>query len=148
RWKACDESEDAQRRSILLAKQFRAGDQWPEAIKVQRQGSQAIQGQAAQPPRPCLTIDRLSQPIRSVSNQIRSANYAIDVLPNGVGADDDTAKIFKGYLRRMQNNARDDAPVEWAADQAIEGGIGWFRLRTQYVIDDIPVNQPIGPDAL
>ena len=55
RWNRCDEAEDAQRKSILAAKKFRAGDQWPDAIKLQREGAQAIQGQAAQPPRPCLT---------------------------------------------------------------------------------------------
>lgn len=133
RFKRAAEAEDAQRKAIVSAKKFRSGDQWPDEIKIQRQGGPAIQGQAAQPPRPCLTIDRLSQPVRQVSNQIKQANFAIDVVPNGDGADVDTAKIFKGYIRRVQNQARGDSPVEWAADQAIEGGIGWFRLRTEYV---------------
>ncbi len=135
RWNRCDEAEDAQRTSILNAKKFRAGDQWPDAIKRQREGAQAITGQAAQPPRPCLTIDRLSQPVRQVSNQIKGANFAIDVLPNGMGADTETADMMKGYLRYVQNRARGESPVEWAADSAIEGGIGWFRIRTEYVTD-------------
>jgi len=133
RWNRCDEAEDAQRKSILSAKKFRAGDQWPEAIRIQREGASSIQGQAAQPPRPCLTIDRLSQPVRQISNQIKTANFAIDVLPNGSGADVETAEIFKGYLRYVQNKARGESPVEWAADQAVEGGIGWFRIRAEYV---------------
>ena len=133
RWARCDEAEDSQRKSILAAKKFRAGDQWPAAIKLAREGAQALQGQAAQPPRPCLTIDRLSQPVRQVSNTIKSANFAIDVLPNGHGADDETAQIIKGYLRRVQNQARGESPIEWAADGAIEGGLGWFRLRTDFV---------------
>jgi portal protein len=133
RWQRCEEAEDEQRKAILLAKEFRAGNQWPDEIKIQRQGGSAIQGQAAQPPRPCLTIDRLSQPVRQISNQIKSANFAIDVLPNGNGADSETADIYKGILRRIQNQARGESPIEWAADQAIEGGIGWFRLRTDYV---------------
>lgn len=135
RWDRCDEAEQAQRKRMLLAKQFRAGDQWPDAIKIQRQGGQAVSGQAAQPPRPCLTIDRLSQPCRQVSNTIKSANFAIDVLPNGHGADSETAEIVKGYLRYVQNRSRGESPVEWAADQAIEGGLGWFRIRTEYVYD-------------
>jgi|GEM_PF-2487228 len=133
RWNRCDEAEDAQRKSILLAKKFRAGDQWPDAIKIQRQGSSAIQGQAAQPPRPCLTIDRLSQPARQVSNTIKNADFGFDVLPNGYGADDDTAQFYEGYLRRMQVRAREESPIEWAADGAVEGGLGWLRLRTEYV---------------
>jgi hypothetical protein len=55
------------------------------------------------------------------------------VLPAGGSSDQDTADIFKGYLRWMMNNSRGESPIEWAADQAIEGGIGWFRLRTDYI---------------
>lgn len=133
RWRRCEEHEDAQRKAILEAKQFRAGDQWPQAVKLQRQGAPAIVGQLQQPPRPCLTIDRLSPPIRQLTNQIRAAQFAIDVVPNGGGADDDTAECFKGALRRVQVLARDQMPVEWAAEAAIEGGLGWFRIRTEYV---------------
>ncbi len=133
RWKKCEESEDAQRKSILAAKKFRSGDQWPEAIRLQREGSSSIQGVAAQPARPCLTIDRLSQPIRQLSNQIKQAAFSIDVLPNGFGSSSDVAEIYQGYLRRVQTSSRADSPVEWAADGAIEGGIGWFRIRADYV---------------
>lgn len=133
RWDRCAEAEEAQRVRILAAKKFRAGDQWDPDIKSARQGKIALQGVGAQPPRPCLTIDRLSQPCRQVSNQIKSANFAIDVAPVGHGADDETAEIFKGYLRRMQNQARGESPIEWAADGAIEGGLGWFRLRADFV---------------
>jgi hypothetical protein len=132
RWQRCDEAEQKQRKRILLAKQFRAGDQWPSAIKAAREGA-STQGKAAQPPRPCLVVDRLSQPVRAISNTIKNADFGFDVMPNGGGADLETAKIFKGYLRWVQNRARGESPVEWAADGAIEGGIGWFRLLTDYV---------------
>jgi hypothetical protein len=146
RWVKCDEAETTQRERIVRAKQFRSGEQWPPEIKMQRKGgASAIQGVPEMPARPCLTIDRLSQPCRQVSNQIKTANFSIDVLPNGFGADTDTANIFKGYLRYVQNRARGESPIEWAADQAIEGGIGWFRIRTEYVYDD-PEGVP--PDAL
>ncbi len=141
RWQRCDEHEEKQRKRILAAKEFRAGNQWDPDIVSARQGKNALQGVAAQPARPCLTIDRLSQPVRQVSNQIKTANFAIDVTPEGHGADDDTAEIYKGYLRRVQNQARDESPIEWAADGAIEAGLGWFRLRTDYV-DHAP-----SPDA-
>ena len=144
RWQKCADAESAQRKRILLAKQFRAGDQWHDAIKIAREGSMAIQGQPAQPPRPCLVVDRLSQPVRQVSNTIKNASFGFDVLPNGAGADTETADIFKGYMRRVHNMARGESPVEWAADGAIEGGIGWFRLRTDYVYEtwDGDVNDP------
>lgn len=132
-WKKASEAEDPQRKSILAAKQFRAGNQWDPALKLARAGSQALQGVPAQPPRPCLVVDRLSQPVRQTSNTIKNASFGFDVLPNGAGADDETAEIYKGYMRRVHNNARGESPIEWAADGAIEGGLGWFRLRTEYV---------------
>jgi hypothetical protein len=136
RWLQADEAERAQRESILAAKEFRAGNQWPDAIRIQREGGQSLTPQAAQPARPCLTIDRISQPVRQASNAVKQANIAITVLPNGDHANDETAQVFTGYLRRMQNQSRGDAPIEWAADSAIESGIGWLRLRTQYVSED------------
>lgn len=128
RFKVSSEATDAQRRAILAAKNFRAGNQWPDEVKLQRAGAPALQGQAAQPARPCLTIDRVSQPVRQVSNAVRQSNFEIECIPVGDGADKDTAKIYKGWMRRVQNEARADAPIEWAADSAAEGGIGWFRL--------------------
>lgn len=133
RWNKCDEAEDVQRKRIVVAKKFRALDQWPDAIKIQREGGGSIAGQPPQPPRPCLVVDRLSQPVRQISNVIKNADFGFDVMPAGAGADTETAEIFKGYLRRVQNQARGESPVEWAADGAIEGGLGWFRLRTEYV---------------
>jgi hypothetical protein len=133
RWTRCEEAEDAQRQAILAAKQFRSGDQWPSAIKLQRQGQAAITGQQPTPPRPCLVVDRLSQPVRQISNLIKNAMFGFEVLPNGDGADVETAEIYKGYLRYVQNKSRGESPIEWAADGAIEGGIGWFRFRTEYV---------------
>ena len=127
------EAEKTQRERILQAKRFRAGDQWDPKLKVAREGSQGIAGQQPQPARPCLVVDRLGQPVRQVSNTIKNADFGFDVLPNGGGADDETAEIIKGYLRRVQNNARGESPIEWGADGAIEGGIGWFRLRTEFV---------------
>ncbi len=136
RWLRADEAERAQRESILAAKEFRAGNQWPDDIKRQREGAPGLTAQAAQPARPCLTIDRISQPVRQASNAVKQANISITVLPNGEHANDDTAQVFTGYLRRMQNQSRADAPVEWAADSAIESGLGWVRQRTRYVMDE------------
>jgi hypothetical protein len=132
-WKKADDGCKAQRDAILAAKKFRALEQWPEAIKLARGGNAAIQGQPPQPERPCLTVDRLSQPVRAVSNTIKNADFGFDVLPNGTGADVETGQILKGYLRRVQNQSRGESPIEWAADGAVEGGIGWFEINTRYV---------------
>ena len=145
RWTSCEEAEQTQRKRILRAKEFRSGKQWLPEVEKLREGRPAQGITPELPARPTLVIDRLSQPCRQVSNQIKTANFAIDVLPNGFGADTDTANVFKGYLRYVQNRARGESPIEWAADQAVEGGIGWFRIRTEYVYDS-PEGVP--PEAL
>lgn len=132
-WTKCADAEEAQRTRIVAAKKFRALDQWPAAIKLAREGAGSLTGQSPQPARPCLVVDRLSQPVRQVSNTIKNSDFGFDVLPSGMWADTETAGIFKGYLRRVQNQARGESPIEWAADGAIEGGIGWFRLRQDFV---------------
>lgn len=133
RFALCAEAEQEQRKSILAAKKFRAGDQWEDAVKIQRQGGPAVTGVAAQPQRPCLTIDRISPAVRQVSNTIKNANITASVSPNGGKATKEEADILKDWMRRVQNDARGEAPIEWAADGAAEGGIGWFRLRTEFV---------------
>jgi len=133
RWTRASEAEEAQRKSILKAKQFRAGDQWEAALKLSRAGGAAMQGTPAMPARPCLVVDRLSQPTRQISNIIKQAEFGFDVSSNSEDADDETAQIYKGYLRRMLAQSRGESPIEWAADGAVEGGLGWFRLRADYV---------------
>lgn len=133
RFALCSDAEKEQRKSILAAKKFRAGDQWEDAVKIQRQGGPAVTGVAAQPQRPCLTIDRISPAVRQVSNTIKNANITASVSPNGGKATKEEADILKDWMRRVQNDARGEAPIEWAADGAAEGGIGWFRLRTDFI---------------
>ncbi len=135
RFRYASESSAAQRKAILEAKNFRAGNQWPDEVKVQRQGGAAIQGVAAQPQRPCLTIDRVSGPTRQVSNSVKQADFAMEVIPNGDGADVETADFLKSWMRRIQNESRADDPVGWAADGAAEGGLGWFRILSVYTDD-------------
>ena len=49
RFHDCLEAEEEQRKAILGAKNFRAGNQWPTEVREQRQGAPAIAGLAAQP---------------------------------------------------------------------------------------------------
>ncbi len=145
-WKKASEGAEAQRKAILACKKFRALEQWPEALKLAREGAAAIAGQPPQPPRPCFVVDRLSQPVRIESNKIKNADFGFDVMPNGQGADMDTAQIIKGYLRRVQNQSRGESPVEWAADGAIEAGLGWFRIKTRFVHETWD-GDPMDPEA-
>ena len=135
------ESSKQQRESSLQAKRFLALDQWPDAIKIQREGGIAIQGMPAQPPRPCLTLDCVSEPHQSTVNAILEADFAVKIAPT-FEAHDDTAKVFEGLIRHIQVQARDDAAMEWAADNAAGCGIGWAGVKSQYCASYGPDKEP------
>ena len=56
---------------------FLADDQWPNAIRLQREAQN----------RPCLTINRLPQFVNQVANQVRANPPGIKAFPAGSGAD-------------------------------------------------------------
>jgi portal protein len=136
RFKLAAEAESTNRGLMLEDKQFHAGDQWDEAAKRARKGGQSGDGEPPQPARPCLTIDRLSQPIRQITNQQKSANFGVTVTPQDGTSDKEVAEIYQGIIRRIQNESKDDAPVDWAFESAVIAGLGWWRLLTHYCYHD------------
>jgi len=62
------------------------GNQWPEGIKSDRY----------QDGRPCLEVDRLTQPIKQITNQQRQTRPAIQINPVDSGADPKTADVLQG----------------------------------------------------
>ncbi len=79
RFKLAAEATAASRAEALDDLEFRIGKQWPADIEKQR----TIDG------RPCLTMNRLPQFIRQVTNEQRQQRPAIQVNPVGDGADTD-----------------------------------------------------------
>lgn len=86
--------------------------------------------------RPALTIDQLSQFIHQVSNDIRMNTPAINVIPYSSDADEETAEIFKGYIRNIEYYSRADDAYDTASLNAIRCGIGWLRFDHEYETDD------------
>src|ERR1051325_2813114 len=82
RFKICQEAEADVRREALVDLNFRAGKQWPDEIKSQREYDK----------RPMLTINRIVQFIRQVTNEQRQNRPSIKINPVGDGADQDTAE--------------------------------------------------------
>lgn len=104
----------------------RLGEQWPEAVKRQRE----LDG------RPCLTINRLPSMIRQVLNDARQNDPAIKVHPVGHGASRETAKILDGLIRNIEYTSNADVAYDTALEGAAYGGFGYFRISTDYADDD------------
>ena len=124
--------ERENRREAAMDMAFVAGYQWPESIKKERQAAG----------RPILTINRLPQFIRQVTNDIRQADLSIKVSPVDDNADPKLAKILNGLMRQIPYQSSGKHVYGTAAEHQVSCGIGWFRICTEYT-DDSAFDQEI-----
>lgn len=101
---------------------FANGSQWPEQIEREREHDN----------RPCLTINRMMQFIRQVTNDQRQNKPSIKVRPVDDFADKDTAEIMQGLIRHIEANSNADLAYDTATFYQVAGGFGFFRITTDY----------------
>ena len=130
---------------------FRAGEQWPDHERTQRE----MDG------RPALTINRTGQFIRRVTGAARQNPPSIKVVP----AEDtdeaamEAANVREGLIRRIEHRSRGRWVYIQALDTAATCGIGHIRIMTEYDERDpfqqeirlAPISDPLSvvydPDA-
>ena len=124
--RAADAEAENRRDALDDLKFARLGEQWPEAIRRERD----LDG------RPCLTINRLPAFIRQVVNDARQNKPAIVVHPVDDAADPETAEVFNGLIRHIEQSSDAEVAYDTALDFAVTGGFGYFRINTRYASDD------------
>lgn len=117
------EAEAEVRKEAVDDLKFVSGDQWPEDVKTARQLDK----------RPCLTINRLPEYVRQVTNEQRQSRPAIKVNPVDDNADIETAEIIQGMVRHIEYVSNAEIAYDTASDGQVRNGFGYFRLITQYV---------------
>lgn len=120
------DAERANRDEGLDDLKFRAGEQWPDEIRRERETSD----------RPIITINRTGQYVRSVTGEIRMNKPAIKVRPVDDGADPDTAELLTGLVRNIETQSQAPSIYSGAAESAATCGQGAWRIVTEYVADD------------
>ncbi len=120
------------RKDALEDWKFRAGDQWPEAIKRDRD----------QDDRPCLVINKMPQYINQITNEQRQNRPSIKISPVDSFADVETAKAFQGIIKHIENSSNASVAYDNATDGAATGGLGYIRVTTDYC-DDMSFDQEI-----
>lgn len=121
------DAEAENRRDALDDIRFaRLGEQWPARVKRDREAEG----------RPTLTINRLPAFIRQVVNDARQNKPAIAVHPVDSGADPETAEVFNGLIRHIEQSSDAEVAYDTALDFAVTGGFGYFRINTRYATDD------------
>jgi len=112
---------------------FFAGDpdnqfQWPADVLGTR-GS--VQGQTLNA-RPCLTINKLPQHVRQVTNEQRQNRPSGKVIPADDIGDVEMAAIFDGMVRHIEYMSDADVAYDTACDNQVVYGEGYVRILTEY----------------
>ncbi len=125
-FKLCEDNEADNRKAALDDLRFaKLGEQWPEAIKRQRE----LEG------RVCITINRLPAFIRQVVNDSRQNKPSITFHPVDDG-DVETAEIMNGLMRNIEYTSNADIAYDTAIDFAVSMGFGYIRVDTDYSYND------------
>jgi hypothetical protein len=140
RFKLAAQSEASSRREMLDDLEFSIGKQWPQSISAQRQLDN----------RPCLTMNRLPQFIRQVTNEQRQQRPSIEINPIGDGADVDTSEIFEGIIRHIETNSHASVAYDTGFDFMVRIGCGCWRVVTDWIAEEtedqeiyiVPIDNP------
>lgn len=131
RFRRCSDWEATCRARFRDDVKFAEGDaynqyQWPAAIQDVRNVQK----------RPILTINRVRQHNLDILNDARQSRVAIKVRPLRDGASYDSAEILDGVIKHIEYISNADSAYQLALKYAVQGGIGWVRLVTDYTGDD------------
>jgi hypothetical protein len=116
---------ERERTNIALAfedLEFRAGEQWPQQVKEDREREY----------RPSLTINRIPTFVRQVTGDIRLMRPSIRVVPVNNRGDAKTAEVLAGLIRYVENRSDAKHAYSTAADSQVVAGIGHWRVMTEY----------------
>ncbi len=123
---ACEHEAENRREAADDIRFARLGEQWPDRVRKDRE----LDG------RPCLTINRLPAFIRQVVNDARQNKPSIVCHPVDDAADPETAEIFNGLIRNIEQSSDAEVAYDTALDFAVTGGFGYFRINSRYARDD------------
>jgi hypothetical protein len=140
-FKQAEEAASENREQALADIKFaRLGEQWPDAIKIQREKEG----------RPCLTINRLPAFGRRVVNEARQNRPAIQVMPASDQADVHTAFVYTGLIRNIEQTSDADVAYDTGIESAVYGGFGYWRVDIDYASDssfdlDLAIRRIVNP---
>lgn len=113
-------SED--RKRYVEDLKFSSGNQWHQEDLTARENDG----------RPALVVDKLNQYVRQVVNDSRQNRPGVKVRPVDDGADPETAEIYQGLIRHIEDRSNADTSYDTAFESAVRGGFGFFRIVREY----------------
>ena len=128
RYQRAKDFYEPSRQLAIADTQFVMGDsdngyQWP--LQVYRDRANIAK-------KPCLTVNVTAQHCNQVMNNIRQNRPSARVLPVDDFSDKDTATILGGMLRSIQAVSNAETAHDIAAEHALYGGEGYWRVITEF----------------
>lgn len=124
RWRICDNAETDLRIQGEEDLKFLNLEQWDEDVLKKRQD------------RPSLVIDQIGEPFRQLIGRQKAAKPSLLAVPVDSGSDVDTAEVFQGLIRQIENKGHAKAARDEAFKNAVAVGFGYYRLVVEYENED------------
>lgn len=122
RFKLVSETEAVLRQNMLEDLRFRSSEQWDPSVIADRQIDN----------RPVITINRIAQFCRQVTNAQRQANLAVKITPVDDGADVKVAEVLQGLVRHIENASDAQVAYATAGESQVTMGRGYWVVDTEY----------------
>lgn len=102
---------------------FVSGESWDEAERREREDDKRL----------ALNFDELSQYGNQVVNDSRQNKRAIQIAPNGDGADDKKAQLRANRIRQIEYRSNAQLAYTTMFQNTVERSFGWLRITAKYV---------------
>jgi hypothetical protein len=130
-FKRCEDWESEFQPRFINDVKFANGDsdnnwQWDDAVRSGRIDNQ----------KPCLTINKTRQHNLQIINDAKQNKPGVNIRPVGGEATYDAAQVFEGIVRHIEYQSNAETVYDRATVFQVQGGIGYWRIVTDYVSDD------------
>lgn len=131
RFDRCVDYESTARKRFVEDVKFDHGDsdnmwQWPDRLQSDRSTAD----------KPMLTINKVHQHNLMILNDAKMNKPSVTIRPTGDQATYDAAQIFEGVVRNIEYQSNAEAAYDTATMFQVSGGIGYWRIVTDYAGDD------------
>lgn len=131
RFTRCQDWESGFRNLYIIDTKFRLGDsdngwQWPDDLRRDREVNK----------RPSLTINKVGPLCALITNDMRQNMPTVSFKPTGEKSTFEAAQAMEGIYRHIAYKSNANSLFGDAGESAVEGGIGWVRIVTDYEDDD------------
>lgn len=89
-----------------------------------------------------VAVNRCPQFVKQITGEMRQNKPAIRVLPVDDKTDPELAEVYSAIIRHVESHSDAHRIYAKTGEQAVIGGIGWFRILTDY-LDDTSFDQEI-----